>query len=180
MAENPTAPGTTPPASAGAKTRLREYETLFLVKADVPDEGVERIKERLRSAVAKDGGKVIKFTNWGKKKTAFEVARQPRAIYVHLDYLGNPGVVAEVERNLAIAEDVTKYISHHIADDIDPETRPVEPDAKLAGDAEERPRPERDETSGGAGGSGGGGGGGGSGGGGGGERRQAEEGEESA
>ncbi|MGC4117414.1 MAG: 30S ribosomal protein S6 [Myxococcales bacterium] len=143
MAENQPATGATAPqATAGGKLRLREYETLFLVKADVADEGVERIKEKLRAAVSKDGGKVIKFTNWGKKKTAFPVAKQPRAVYVHLDYLGNPGIVTEVERLLAITEDVSKYISHHIADDIDPETRPVEPDAKLAGDADERPRAE--------------------------------------
>jgi small subunit ribosomal protein S6 len=145
MAENQAATGAAAPqATGGSKIRLREYETLFLVKADVPDEGVERIKERIRAAVAKDGGKVIKFTNWGKKKTAFVVAKQARAVYVHVDYLGNPGIVAEVERNLAITEDVTKYISHHLADDIDPETRPVEPDAKLAGDADERPREARE------------------------------------
>ena len=129
-------------ANAGAKIRLREYETLFLVKGDLPDEGVERIKERIRNAVAKDGGKVIKFTNWGKKKTAFPVAKQPRAVYIHCDFLGNPGIVSEVERLLTITEDVSKYISRHLADDIDPETRQVEPDAKLAGDVDERPRPE--------------------------------------
>ena len=143
MAENQPATGAAAPqATAGSKIRLREYETLFLVKADLPDEGIEKIKERIRAAVAKDGGKVIKFTNWGKKKTAFIVAKQPRAVYIHADYLGNPGIVAEIERLLAITEDVSKYISHHVADDIDPETRPVEPDAKLAGDAEERPRVE--------------------------------------
>jgi len=146
MAENQPATGTSaaPQAKPGEKLRLREYETLFLVKADLPDEGVDRIKERIRAAVTRDGGKVIKFTNWGKKKTAFVVAKQLRAVYVHVDYLGNPGIVAEVERNLAITEDVTKYISHFIADDIDPDTRPVEPDAKLAGDADERPRGERE------------------------------------
>ena len=147
MAENQPATGTpVAPVQAkpGEKIRLREYETLFLVKPEIADEGIERIKERIRAAVSRDGGKVIKFTNWGKKKTAFQVAKQPRAVYVHVDYLGNPGIVAEVERNLAITEDVSKYISHFIAEDIDPETRPVEPDAKLAGDADDRPRPERE------------------------------------
>lgn len=146
MADNQPAAGTSssPQATAGGNLRLREYETLFLVKADVSDEGIERIKERIRGAVAREGGKVIKFTNWGKKKTSFAVAKQLRAVYVHADYLGKPGIVAEVERNLTITEDVTKFISRHLADDIDPETRPVEPDAKLAGDADERPRPERE------------------------------------
>ncbi len=127
-----------------SKIRLREYETLFLVKPDLSDEVVDKIKERLRAAVGKDGGKVLKFTLWGKKKTAFPVSKQPRASYVHMSFLGNPGVVAEVERNLAITEDVTKYLSQYIAGDIDPETRQVEADVKLAGDVDEKPRTERE------------------------------------
>jgi small subunit ribosomal protein S6 len=146
MAETQTASGTAtaPQANAGAKVRLREYETLFLVKPDLTDETIDKIKERIRGAVSRGGGKVLKFTNWGKKKTAFTVSKQPRAIYVHADYLGNPGIVAEVERNLAITEEVTKYISQRLADDVDPDSRAVEPDVKLAGDVEDRPRSDRD------------------------------------
>lgn len=127
-----------------AKNRVREYETLFLVKQETTDEGVDRIKERLRGIVAREGGKVLKFTLWGKKKTAFPVGRQPRAIYVHMSFLGHPGVVREIERNLAIIEDVAKFMSKLIANDIDPETREVEADVKLAGDEEKPPRPERE------------------------------------
>jgi small subunit ribosomal protein S6 len=130
--------------TGGGKVRLREYETVFLVKPDVSDENVDKIKERIRTAVAREGGKVLKFTHWGKKKTSFPVAKQQRAIFVHASYLGGHKAVFEVERNLAITEDVTKYISQRIADDIDPETRQVEADVKLVGDADERPRPERE------------------------------------
>ncbi|MGI5862973.1 MAG: 30S ribosomal protein S6 [Myxococcales bacterium] len=134
-------------ATEGGKIRLREYETVLLIKPEVSDEGVERIKERIRTAVARDGGKVLKFTHWGKKRTAFPVAKQLRAIFVHANYLGGPKTVAEVERNLAITEDVTKYMSKRLADNIDPDTRQVEPDVKLTGDADERPRTERETSS---------------------------------
>ena len=126
--------------AGGAKVRLREYETVLLIKPEVSDEGVERIKERIRTAVARDGGKVLKFTHWGKKKTAFPVAKQQRAIFVHANFLGGPKTVSEIERNLAILEDVTKFMSQRLADDIDPDTREVEADVKLTGDADERPR----------------------------------------
>ncbi len=131
-------------ATEGGAIRLREYETVLLIKPEVSDEGVERIKERIRSTVARDGGKVLKFTHWGKKKTAFPVAKQQRAIFVHANFLGGPKTVAEIERNLAISEDVTKFMSQRLADNVDPETRQVEPDVKLTGDADERPRTERE------------------------------------
>lgn len=129
---------------ASAGHLLREYETLFLVKPDVTEETVEKIKERIRTTVAKDGGKVIKFTHWGKKKTAFPVMKQPRALFIHADYLGGAKAVSEVERILSILEDVTKYMTTKVAEGIDPQTREVEEDVTLAGDLDERPRAERE------------------------------------
>ncbi len=131
-------------AAAGAKKRLREYETVFTVKPDLGDDVVDKLKERLRAVATREGGKVLKFTNWGKKKTAFPVAKQTRAVYVHMSYLAGPTVVAEVERNLRNTEEVTKFISTRVADDVDPDSRPIEADVKLAGDVEEKPKTDRE------------------------------------
>ena len=125
---------------------LREYETIFLVKPDLTDDGVDKVKDRVRGIVNREGGKLIRFTVWGKKKTMYPVAKQPRAIYVHASYLGGHALVAEVERNLRNLDEVTRWLSVKVADDVDPETRPVLEDVKLAGDVDEGargPAPER-------------------------------------
>ena len=124
---------------------LREYETIFLVKPDLTDEGVDRVKERVRGIVNREGGKLIRFTVWGKKKTMYPVAKQPRAIYVHASYLGGHALVAEVERNLRNLDEVTRWLSVKVADEVDPESRPIQEDVKLAGDVDEArgPAPER-------------------------------------
>ncbi|MCP3140742.1 30S ribosomal protein S6 [Pyxidicoccus xibeiensis] len=124
-------------AETQAATRLREYETIFLVKPDLTDDNVDKLKERVRGIVGREGGKLLRFTVWGKKKTLFPVAKQPRAIYVHASYLGGSKLVAEVERNLRNLDEVSRYISVKIADEVDPESRPVLEDLKLAGDVEE-------------------------------------------
>ncbi|XXF80311.1 30S ribosomal protein S6 [Myxococcaceae bacterium GXIMD 01537] len=124
-------------AETTAAQRLREYETIFLVKPDLTDDVVDRLKERVRGIVNRQGGKLIRFTVWGKKKTMYPVARQPRAIYVHTQFLGDSKLVAEVERNLRNFDEVSRYLSVKVADEIDPETRPVLEDVKLAGDVEE-------------------------------------------
>ena len=64
-----TATGGPPQHAAGV--RLREYETIFLVRPDLADDLVDKIVERMRGIVHRDGGKVIKVENWGKKKTAY-------------------------------------------------------------------------------------------------------------
>ncbi len=124
---------------------VREYETVFLVKPDLTDDNVDKLKERVRGIVDREGGRVIRFTVWGKKKTMYPIAKQPRAIYVHAQYLGGSALVAEVERNLRNFDEVTRFLSLKLADQVDPTSKPTLEDIKMAGDVEERPgTPERE------------------------------------
>jgi small subunit ribosomal protein S6 len=144
--------GPTPPPAHAAGTRLREYETIFLVRPDLAEDLVDKTVERLRGVINREGGKVIKVINMGKKKTAFEVKKHPRAIFIQMQYLGDSKMVAEVERNLRMTDDVLKYQTVKLAEDVDPNTRQVEVDVKLPGDPEvpaHAPAPEREHGFGG-------------------------------
>ncbi len=138
------ATGSVPPPQHAAGTKLREYETIFLVRPDLAEDLVDKLTERMRGIVHRDGGKVIRVSNWGKKKTAYEVKKNLRAVYLHFLYLGDSKIVAEFERNLRMTDDVLKYQSVKIDEDVDPNARPVEQDVKLAGDPEGPPA--REET----------------------------------
>lgn len=117
--------------------KLREYETVFLVKPDLTDENVDKVKDKLRGIINRDGGKFLRFTIWGKKKTMYPIAKQPRAVYVHASYLGPSGLVAEVERNLHNIDEVSRWMSKRLKGEVDPESRPVLEDVKLAGDVDD-------------------------------------------
>jgi small subunit ribosomal protein S6 len=132
--------------AAAPQKHVREYETVFLVKPDLTDDNVDKLKERVRGIVDRDGGRVIRFTVWGKKKTMYTIAKQNRAIYVHAHYLGGTALVAEVERNLRNFDEVTRFISTKLADEVDPATKPTLEDVKMAGDVDERPGTEGRET----------------------------------
>ena len=127
------------------KRIVREYETIYLLKAETPDDQVEEIKERLRGVVSREGGKVIRFTNQGKRKTAFPVSKNQKALYMHCLYIGRPGLVQELERNLKMIDSVTKFQSVRLAVDVDFDARQVEADVKVAPVEEERSREERGE-----------------------------------
>lgn len=122
---------------------LREYETIYLLPSDITDEAADKLAERLRELVSKSGGRVIKFINWGRRKTAFDVRHQPRALYLQMSYLGLGKTVSEVERNLRNMEEVEKFITTLVKPLVDPAARPTEPDVKLSSEVEERPlRPD--------------------------------------
>jgi len=133
------------PPQIAPGTRLREYETIFLVRPDLAEDLVDKIVERMRGIVHRDGGKVIKVENWGKKKTSYEVKKNLRAIFIRFLYLGGVKAVAEFERNLRMTDDVLKYQSVKVADDVDAAARAVEADVKLPGDPEVPVHPGREE-----------------------------------
>jgi small subunit ribosomal protein S6 len=135
--------GGAPQHAAGVK--LREYESIFLLRPDLADDLVDKIVERMRGIVHRDGGKVIKVENWGKKKTSYEVKKNLRAIFIRFLYLGDVKSVAEFERNLRMTDDVMKYQSVKISDEVEAASRAVEADVKLPGDPETPERTGRDE-----------------------------------
>jgi small subunit ribosomal protein S6 len=120
-----------------ATAKVREYETVFLVKPDLTDENVDKVKDKVRGIINRDGGKFLRFTIWGKKKTMYPVAKQPRAIYIHAHYLGGSAMVAEVERNLRNLDEVSRFMSKRLADDVNPETHQPQEDLKLSGDVDD-------------------------------------------
>jgi small subunit ribosomal protein S6 len=125
------------------KRLVREYETIYLLKAETPDDQVEEIKERLRGMVTRESGKVIRFTNQGKRKTAFPIGKTSKALYMHCLYVGQPGLVAEFERNLRMIDSVVKFQSVKLAEGVDFEARQVEADVKIE-PVEDAPKPREE------------------------------------
>ena len=93
-------------AETQAAKRLREYETIFLVKPDLTDDNVDKLKERVRGIVAREGGKVIRFTVWGKKKTAYTIAKQCLGAVA----MFAPKVIKDSRSELQRSEDPYKFL----------------------------------------------------------------------
>src|SRR5262245_29078087 len=104
----------------------REYETIFILRADTANDGVAQVNGRLRAVVEQMGGKVLKLDNWGKRKLAYEVRKQLKGIYLYWRYLANAGTVEEMERNLRMLDSVVRYYTVKVDEDVVPDTRPSE------------------------------------------------------
>ena len=65
-------------AKAAAKTRYREYETIYLMKSDVSKEAAAKIAQRVEDVVKREGSKLIQVETWGRRQMAFAVGRHRR------------------------------------------------------------------------------------------------------
>lgn len=103
--------------------RLREYETIFIVRPDLGDDAVRKVVDRIKGAIESKGGVFLREENWGKRRLAYEVEKQMKGLYILLQYAGPAGVVEEAERTIKIIEQVIKYQTVKLFDDVNIETR---------------------------------------------------------
>jgi small subunit ribosomal protein S6 len=106
----------------------REYETIYILRPNTPNEGVAEVNTRIKGVIEGMGGKVIKIDNWGKRRLAYEVAKERKGIYLYWQYLAQPGVVEETERNLRMLDAVIRYLTVKVDEDVDVSARPTEID----------------------------------------------------
>ncbi|HXU82109.1 MAG TPA: 30S ribosomal protein S6, partial [Polyangia bacterium] len=77
--------------------RKREDETIFILRPDLANDAISAVNTKIRQVVDSGGGKLLKIENWGRRKLAYEVKKQLKGIYLFWKYLGDAGLVEEVE-----------------------------------------------------------------------------------
>jgi small subunit ribosomal protein S6 len=100
---------------------MRKYETFFIVDPDLSDETNAAVDSKIDSIVTSNGGEVLTYVPWGKRKLAYAIRKRTRGLYVLMEYAGGPTLVAELERNLRIDERILKFITVMLEERFDPE-----------------------------------------------------------
>jgi small subunit ribosomal protein S6 len=106
--------------------RKREYETIFILRPDIANDAIAAVNTKMRGVVETGGGRLLKVENWGRRKLAYEVKKQLKGVYLFWRYLGDPGLVEEVERNLRLTDAVIRYYSVKVGDNVDVATKTTE------------------------------------------------------
>ena len=86
------------------------YESIFILKSSVSDEDIQKIVGKMEGIV-KQGAELLTTENWGKKKLAYEVAKEKRGVYVLLRFQGKGDIISELERNYRIDDNVIKFLT---------------------------------------------------------------------
>jgi small subunit ribosomal protein S6 len=100
---------------------MRKYESFIIIDADLPDDAIATVDDKLKNIVSGNGGTVLDYVPWGKKKLAYPVKKRSRGHYVLMEYAGESKLVAELERNMRLDERVLKFITVKLEDRFDPE-----------------------------------------------------------
>jgi small subunit ribosomal protein S6 len=95
---------------------MRKFETLLLLSPELSAEARASLLGGFKGVIEREGGKVSAEDVWGMRDLAYPVKKQMRGFYIRLEYVGPGALVAELERNIRIAEGVFKFVTVKLAD----------------------------------------------------------------
>ena len=87
------------------------YEHVFLARQDLAQAQVDALAETATKIIEDNGGKVVKTETWGLRNIAYRIQKNRKAHYVALEFDAPAPVVAELERQTQISEDVIRYVT---------------------------------------------------------------------
>ena len=128
---------------------MRRYETIYIVRPDLPDEEVEGLCQRFAKIITDHGGRVIQEDRWGTRTMAYTVKKLRKGYYVFLDYVSEPDAVLELERNFKMVENVIRFLTVLKASEVDVEAlekeerRSLKPDDAEEAESEQAPESGR-------------------------------------
>ncbi|NVB38449.1 30S ribosomal protein S6 [Pseudenhygromyxa sp. WMMC2535] len=106
----------------------REYELTIILKPSTNKEGIQELLKRLQAIFDRNGSRMQKIDNWGLRTLAYPIQSNRKGIYLYIRFLGGSAMVKELERNLRIYDEVVRFLSVVIDEDVNPEARPSDVD----------------------------------------------------
>jgi small subunit ribosomal protein S6 len=97
---------------------MRNYEVMFIVNPNVVEEEIDKINAQIESIVTTGGGTVAKVEKMGKRRLAYPVDKFRDGFYVLLTILATGDIIKETERRLRVMDQVIKYLSVRMDEDI--------------------------------------------------------------
>ncbi len=89
----------------------RHYETLFVVKPTLTEEEIKAQIDAVKSILEKNGAEIAATYDWGMRKLAYEIEKNPRGYYYVIYYTAPGTLIKELERNFRYNEEIIRYMN---------------------------------------------------------------------
>jgi small subunit ribosomal protein S6 len=85
------------------------YECMLVLKPTLAKEESDKIIDRFADVIKSLEGDVQKVDRMGKRKIAFDMKKQAEGYYATINFTAPGTVVAELERQMRIADEILKF-----------------------------------------------------------------------
>jgi small subunit ribosomal protein S6 len=118
----------------------RQYDMVFLVVPEKDEPGAQGVVEEFRKLLVEHGATIEKDETMGRRRLAYTIKKKNEATYHNFLFRGSSACVAEVQRKLRLSEDILRYLTVRIDEE-------VKHGLKVARNTKpRRPRPEMSDA----------------------------------
>ncbi len=89
---------------------MRNYEGIFIIKADLSNESSKGVVTQLQELVTKNGGRVDGLQEWGKKRLAYKINKKHEGSYVILNFQLDSKHAKKLEQSLRLNDQLLRYL----------------------------------------------------------------------
>ncbi len=89
---------------------MRNYEGVFIIKADLSNESAKGVVAGLQELVTKNGGRVDGLQEWGKKRLAYKINKKHEGSYVILNFQLDSKHTKKLEQSLRLNDQLLRYL----------------------------------------------------------------------
>ena len=89
---------------------MNKYESVIIIGQDVTEEGIKALIVRF-SELINNAGKVEDVQEMGRRKLAYDIGKNTEGYYVVFTFEAKPELIAELERNYRITDEIIKFIT---------------------------------------------------------------------
>ncbi|MBX3267210.1 MAG: 30S ribosomal protein S6 [Acidobacteria bacterium] len=95
----------------------RTYEVMYIIDPDVASDKVAKLNEAVGKLVEKEGGKVVKMEDIGRREMAYPINKKNEGHYVLFEIEGTGQEIAELERRMRVNDMIVRYLTVRVDED---------------------------------------------------------------
>ncbi len=88
---------------------MNKYETIYIIKPEVSEEGIKAIVEKFKSIILTNG-EIESIDEWGKRRMAYPIQDINEGYYVMMNYKAAHDIPKELDRVFNISEDILRHM----------------------------------------------------------------------
>ena len=88
---------------------MNKYESVVIVNPNLEEESIKNLIKKFSDLINTDGN-VTSVEEMGKRKLDYEIRKQKEGFYIVIKFEAKPELIAELERNYRITDEVIKFI----------------------------------------------------------------------
>lgn len=96
----------------------RVYEILFIADPNLGEPEVLALTTTIQGFAEKEGAKIQKVEQWGKKRLAYLIGKHREGSYVLIVAEGKASMMKEVERRIRVTDGVVKFMTVRVDEEL--------------------------------------------------------------